>query len=221
MREPHQRQRREPAGLCLWATGRAEDTAHVFAALLRGSARLRIERYGTGAPIALHPIPCERAQVVLLANRRPAYDLTEIGPTLGGAGDRYRLLDTEVLHPRDRSDNAAECSRHSGLRAIVEDGAMRVGVDALGLLRRGGDRIAFLMVGLGERDAGLPGQHTKTRDVASLPLSVHWAGKQGYREVHRYAIAVHDAEPEAVARDLVNDLATGRIAYVPSFGLPA
>lgn len=74
-------------------------------ALLRGNALLRIERNDAGESIALHPIPWERVQVLLLANRRLAYDVTEIGPTLGGAGDRYRLLDTEVLHLRDRSDD--------------------------------------------------------------------------------------------------------------------
>jgi hypothetical protein len=116
---------------------------------------------------------------------------------------------------------AEECTRHGGIRALLADGAMRVGVDAPGLGRRGGVRIAFLMAGLGERDAGLPGQHAKTPDDEPLPLYVHWAGKQGYREVHRYAIAVHETEPEPVARELVNDLATGRIAYVPSFTLPA
>jgi|GEM_PF-3877852 len=116
---------------------------------------------------------------------------------------------------------AEECIRHGGIRALLVDRAMRVGVDAPGLGRRGGVRIVFLMAGLGERDAELPDQRAPTPDEEPLPIYVHWAGKQGYREVHRYAIAVHDAEPEAVARELVTDLATGRIAYVPAFALPA
>lgn len=74
-------------------------------ALLRGNALLRIERDGSGAPVALHPIPWDRVQPVLLANRRLAYDVTELDPVTGSAGKTVRLLDTEVLHLRDRSDD--------------------------------------------------------------------------------------------------------------------
>jgi hypothetical protein len=116
---------------------------------------------------------------------------------------------------------AEECSGQGGIRAILADRAMRVGVDAPGLGRRGGVRIIFLMAGLGERDAELPDERVPTPNDEPLPIYLHWAGKRGYREVQSYAIAVHDADPEAVARELVNDLATGRIAYVPAFALPA
>lgn len=75
--------------------------------LLRGNALLRIERDDGGNPVALYPVPWERVVPVLLPNGRLAYDVTLIPPEHGAsaAGNRIRLLDTEVLHLRDRSDD--------------------------------------------------------------------------------------------------------------------
>jgi len=108
-------------------TGRREITDHPVAKLLRGTANAHqtgpdfmeswiasalmtgnglaaIEREG-GAVTGLRFIPWAWVSVSQLASGRLAYDVTEQVGTVGRAGRTYRLLDGEVLHLRDRSDD--------------------------------------------------------------------------------------------------------------------
>jgi HK97 family phage portal protein len=72
--------------------------------LLRGNALALIETDGNGQAVRLIPIPWEHVIPVLLDNRRLAFDILQLGPW-GGTGLPRRVLDTEVLHVRDRSDD--------------------------------------------------------------------------------------------------------------------
>jgi HK97 family phage portal protein len=73
-------------------------------ALLRGNALAEIETDGRGGVTGLRPIPWDQVSVVLLASGRLAYDVTEHS-LYGSAGKSRRLLQGEVMHLRDRSDD--------------------------------------------------------------------------------------------------------------------
>jgi HK97 family phage portal protein len=108
-------------------TGRREVTDHPIAKLLRGTANAHqtgpdfleswiasalltgnglaaIERDGANVT-GLRFIPWAWVSVSQLASGRLAYDITEQVGAVGRAGRTYRLLDGEVLHLRDRSDD--------------------------------------------------------------------------------------------------------------------
>lgn len=67
--------------------------------LLHGNGIAEITYDGAGRPTALVPVAWSRVQVVLLPSGRLAYDI------LDDNGPRRRLLEGEVLHVRDRSDD--------------------------------------------------------------------------------------------------------------------
>lgn len=74
--------------------------------LLQGNALAQIESDGAGRPVALVPIPWQYVQPVLLPSRRGlAFDVVAHESPFGGTGQRRRLLESEVLHLRDRSDD--------------------------------------------------------------------------------------------------------------------
>jgi len=77
----------------------------VASALLRGNALAEIVVDARGAVTELRPIPWEYASVQLLPSGRLAYDITEVTTLYGGTGRPRRLLQDEVLHLRDRSDD--------------------------------------------------------------------------------------------------------------------
>jgi HK97 family phage portal protein len=108
-------------------TGRREVTDHPIAKLLRGTANAHqtgpdfleswiasalltgnglaaIERDGANVT-GLRFIPWAWVSVSQLTSGRLAYDITEQVGAVGRAGRTYRLLDGEVLHLRDRSDD--------------------------------------------------------------------------------------------------------------------
>lgn len=72
--------------------------------LLRGNALAHVLRSG-GQVAGFRFIPWSWVQVVLLPSGRLAYDVTEGGQLYGAPGRRYRLLQHEVVHLRDRSDD--------------------------------------------------------------------------------------------------------------------
>lgn len=77
----------------------------VASTLLRGNGLAEIVSDSRGAVVELRPVPWEHVTVVLLTSGRLAYDVSPI-TTLGGAtGRSRRLLQGEVLHVRDRSDD--------------------------------------------------------------------------------------------------------------------
>jgi HK97 family phage portal protein len=77
----------------------------VASTLLRGNGLAEILHDARGAVIGLKPIPWEWCSVQLLGNGRLAYDIVETTALYGGTGKPRRLLQDEVLHLRDRSDD--------------------------------------------------------------------------------------------------------------------
>lgn len=73
--------------------------------LLSGNALLEIVSDGRGRVIGLRPIPWNTVSVSLLASGRLVYDVVAYSGLFGGSGTPRRLLDSEVLHLRDRSDD--------------------------------------------------------------------------------------------------------------------
>jgi HK97 family phage portal protein len=73
--------------------------------LLHGNALSVIESDGQGRPTALVPVPWSNVQVFMLPNGRLAYDVVRFIAPWGGNGQPRRLLDDEVFHLRDRSDD--------------------------------------------------------------------------------------------------------------------
>jgi len=73
--------------------------------LLRGNALAEIIADSRGAVTELRPIPWEHVNVVLLPSGRLAYDITETVNLYGGTSRPRRLLQDEVFHLRDRSDD--------------------------------------------------------------------------------------------------------------------
>jgi HK97 family phage portal protein len=73
-------------------------------ALLQGNGLAHVIRDGGGVA-SLRFIPWRWVQVTLLPSGRLAYDVVEGGAMPGAVGARYRLLQSEVIHLRDRSDD--------------------------------------------------------------------------------------------------------------------
>jgi HK97 family phage portal protein len=73
--------------------------------LLWGNALSMIEYDGAGRPTALLPIPWQNVQVFLLPSGSIAYDVVRYIAPWGGTGQPRRLLNGEVFHLKDRSDD--------------------------------------------------------------------------------------------------------------------
>lgn len=73
-------------------------------ALLQGNGLLEILRDG-GRVTGFRFIPWGWVRVSLLPSGRLAYDVTEGGALMGAPGRQFRLLQSEVIHLRDRSDD--------------------------------------------------------------------------------------------------------------------
>ncbi|WP_020146820.1 phage portal protein [Thioalkalivibrio sp. ALJ15] len=73
--------------------------------LLRGNGLAEIVTDHQGQVVELRPIPWDWVAVQLLPNGRLAYDVTELTSVYGGTGRMRRLLQDEVLHLRDRTDD--------------------------------------------------------------------------------------------------------------------
>ncbi len=73
--------------------------------LLRGNGLAEIIVDGAGRLTRLRPIPWDNVSVQLLPNQRLAFDVTEVSTVYGGTGRARRLLQNEVLHLKDRSDD--------------------------------------------------------------------------------------------------------------------
>jgi HK97 family phage portal protein len=77
----------------------------IASTLLRGNGLAEIKRDYSGTVTELMPIPWEHASVSLLPSGRLAYDVTSIQTVYGGTGKLRRVLDSEAIHLRDRSDD--------------------------------------------------------------------------------------------------------------------
>jgi HK97 family phage portal protein len=91
--------------------------------LLRSNALSEIVTDARGAVIALRPIPWEWCSVQLLPSGRLVYDVVELTHVYGGTGRPRRLLQDEVFHLRDRSDDGLlGRSRLQRAAAVVQAG---------------------------------------------------------------------------------------------------
>lgn len=77
----------------------------VAQALLHGNALAEVKTDANGRVTELTPVTWPTVTVVLLPSGRLAYDVSDINTLYGGTGKVRRLLDTEVIHLRDRSDD--------------------------------------------------------------------------------------------------------------------
>lgn len=94
--------------------------------LLRGNALSEIERDGRGEVVALRPIPWENVSVMMLPSGRLAYDVVRITDAWGGSGRPRRLLEGEVFHLRDRSDDGFVGRSRLSRSPAVFDAALSV-----------------------------------------------------------------------------------------------
>jgi len=73
--------------------------------LLHGNGLAVVEHDGAGRPVALTPVPWNCVQPSVLPTGRLVFDVVAHQMPWGGAGLPRRLLDTDVLHLKDRSDD--------------------------------------------------------------------------------------------------------------------
>lgn len=77
----------------------------VASTLLRGNGLAEVQRDGSGALVGLQPLLWDTSAVSVTRSRTLVYDVSDAAAALGaGAGNR-RLLQDEVLHIRDRTDD--------------------------------------------------------------------------------------------------------------------
>ncbi|MHC1710590.1 MAG: phage portal protein [Solidesulfovibrio sp.] len=74
-------------------------------ALLWGNGLVEIVTNGAGRLSELRPVPWWLVSPQLLPSGRMVYDVTDVVSIYGGSGRQRRLLDTEILHLRDVSDD--------------------------------------------------------------------------------------------------------------------
>jgi HK97 family phage portal protein len=90
--------------------------------LLRGNGLAELRTDGGGRLTAMTPIPWEHVSVVMLRGGKLAYDVNETVGPYGVTGRQRRLLEGEVLHLRDRSDDGLiGRSRLSRAAAVVSN----------------------------------------------------------------------------------------------------
>jgi HK97 family phage portal protein len=77
----------------------------VASVLLQGNALAAVERDAQGQLTALRFIPWGYATASMLPSGRLAYDICEQSGHMGNVGRRYRLLEGECIHLKDRSDD--------------------------------------------------------------------------------------------------------------------
>ena len=94
--------------------------------LLRGNGLAEIVVDARGQVVALQPIPWEFVNVSLLPGGRLVYDVTAITTMHGGTGRSRRLLQHEVLHLRDRSDDGLVGRSRLQRAAAVVQGALSI-----------------------------------------------------------------------------------------------
>lgn len=77
----------------------------IASSLLYGNALAEIVADRSGRVVEIRPHPWPTVTVLMLPSGRLAYDVSDLNAFYGGTGRVRRLLDGEVLHLRDRSDD--------------------------------------------------------------------------------------------------------------------
>lgn len=186
----------------------------VASALLRGNALSEIILDPAGAVVGLRPIPWDWVSVQLLPTGRLAYDVTEQSGIYGGTGRMRRLLASEVLHIKDRSDDGI-LGRSRLSRAAETVGTALAVQDFSGSMYRNGINPS----GAIKFPAGLnQSQMDRIRDgLAEIYTGSGKAAKalilQGGAEWQQISVSPEDAELLASRRFTTEELA--RLYQVP------
>jgi len=97
--------------------------------LLRGNGLAEIVTDQNGTVTELRPIPWDWVSVSLLPTGRLAYDVSGLNHLHGGTGRTRRLLESEVFHLKDRSDDGMiGRSRLSRVSQAVQNGLAMQGL---------------------------------------------------------------------------------------------
>lgn len=186
----------------------------IASTLLRGNGLAEIVTDHSGAIIELRPIPWDWVSVYMLPSGRLAYDVTEQFGVWGATGRTRRLLQGEVIHLRDRSDDGL-LGRSRLSRASEVVGAGIALQEATGALWRNG---VFPSGALTVDGAMKPEQRKALRE--SLDSSNAGAGRhakvlilEGGMKWQQITISPEDAEVLESRRFSVEEIA--RIFQVP------
>ncbi len=95
----------------------------IASTLIAGNGLAEVVTDGNGRPVALLPIPWRYVRPVLLPSGKLGYDVSPHTTLWGGTGPQRRLLASEVLHLKDRSDDGyIGRSRISRAPGAIENG---------------------------------------------------------------------------------------------------
>lgn len=186
----------------------------VASTLLRGNGLAEIVTDSRGAVVELRPIPWDWVSVYMLPSGRLAYDVTEQVGIWGATGRLRRLLQGEVIHLRDRSDDGL-LGRSRLSRASEVVGAGIALQEATGALWRNG---VFPSGALSMESKLTPEQRASLRE--SLNTSHAGAGHhakvlilEGGMKWQQITISPEDAEILESRRFSVEEIA--RLFQVP------
>lgn len=98
----------------------------VASTLLKGNGLAEVVTDGRGEVVELRSVPWEWVNVTMLPTGRLAYDISEMTSIYGGTGQSRRLLQGDVLHIRDRSDDGILGRSRLSRAAAVVDQALQV-----------------------------------------------------------------------------------------------
>lgn len=183
-------------------------------ALLRGNALAEIVTDRAGRLEALKPIPWEWVSVQMLPTGRLVYDVTELTSIYGGNGRMRRLLEGEVLHLRDRTDDTLLGKSRLQRAASVVSAGLSVQEFAESMYRNGATPSGSLETDARLADDAYKRLHKQFQDaytgpqnarkVMLLDQGLHWK---------QISVSPEDAELLASRRFTAEELA--RIFQVP------
>lgn len=175
--------------------------------LLHGNALFELVRDRAGRVVELRPIPWSRVNVVQLPSGRLAYDVTE-------GGERRRLLEDDVIHLRDRSDDGLVGRSRLSRAAPVLANALGLQAWSQAMWERGGSPSGVIRLPGVMSDeaferfkAQMQEQHTGLKNLRRMLIL------EGGGEWQANAVSPEDAEMLASRR-----FATEEICRV--FGVP-
>jgi HK97 family phage portal protein len=152
--------------------------------LLRGNGLAEIRADGAGRVTELIPIPWEHVSVQLLPSGRLAYDVVQASGFYGSTGRLRRLLEGEVLHLRDRSDDGLIGRSRLSRAAAVVSGALSVqdfaralyenGINPSGVLEADGKLGPAQFAQLAKAFREAFGGPTKTAKAMILDSGLKW-----------------------------------------------
>jgi HK97 family phage portal protein len=186
----------------------------VASILLRGNGLAEIGTDTRGAVTELKPVPWETATVSLLLNGRLAYDVSDIVSVFGGTGRRRRLLQDQVLHIRDRSDDGLIGRSRLSRAATVFNVALAGQEMAESVYRTGGFPSGALTLDgkLGGADGDRVREHLRNTIEGARQAGKIFVFEKGV-SWQAFSVSPEDAELLASRRFTTEELA--RIFQVP------